>query len=55
MMQILPHPADVNGHWHIKASSEVTVFKVAPTFTGESLRLRQGSKGKNLQKHCAQH
>jgi hypothetical protein len=29
-MQILPQPADVNGHWQIKAASVRTVFQWQP-------------------------
>lgn len=48
MMQILPHPADVNGHWRIRAPSAVTVFEVAPNLVGEGLH--HGSEGKELKK-----
>lgn len=49
MMQVLPHPADVNGHWRIKAPS---LSEVAPHFAGPSLH--QSSKGKKLKKARSQ-
>lgn len=54
MMQVLPHPADVNGHWHIKAPSVGIVLETGTNFARLTFRLHQRSKGEKLQRALCQ-